>query len=143
MDKFGGEEKLHKELEYNLRVMLKSAHPKFDPFLHEVDKFGEQVTEDTPVLLRREVDKDIQEDIDLGEGGGKLWEKVGPELFSQLCLLTTGEANLLVRAAPKQDGFVALKRLQERYNGHSPARMLQKLLAIIRPNDVKGIKGIP
>ena len=50
---------------------------------------------------------------------------------------------MLVRAAPRQDGFVALKRLQERYNGGSPARMTQRLLAIIRRNYVKGIKGIP
>ena len=143
LDKFGGEEKFYKEWEYNLRVILKSAHPKFDLFLQGVDKFGDQVTEDTPMLLRRELDKAIQDDVELGEADGRLWEKVGPELFSQLCLLTTGEANLLVRAAPRQDGFVALKRLQERYNGRSPARMLQKLLAIIRPNEVKGIKGIP
>ena len=79
----------------------------------------------------------------MDDGGGKLQEKVGPELFSQLCLLTIGEANLLVRAAPRQDGFVDLERLQERYNGRRPARMLQKLLAIIRPSGVKGIKGMP
>ena len=32
LDKFGGEEKLYKEWEYNLRMILKSAHPNFDPF---------------------------------------------------------------------------------------------------------------
>ena len=143
LDKFGGEEKLYKEWEYNLRVILKSAHPKFDTFLDIVDKFGEPATEETPTLLKLEVEKAIQENLILGEGDGKLWDKVGPELFSQLCLLTTGEANMLVRATPRQNGFVALKRLQERYNGRSPAKMLLKLLSIIRPDTVKGIKGIP
>ena len=83
---------------------LKSANPRFELFLDLVDKFGEQVSEETPMLLRANVNKAIGEDPDFEDGDGKLWEKVGPELFSQLCLLTNGEANLLVRAAPRQDG---------------------------------------
>ena len=101
LDKFAGEEKLYKEWEYNLRVILKSANPRFELFLDIVDKFGEQVSEDTPMLLRANVNKEIGDNVDFEEGDGKLWEKNGPELFSQLCLLTTGEANLLVRAAPR------------------------------------------
>ena len=57
LDKFAGEEKLYKKWEYNLRVILISANPKFEQFLEVVDKFGEQVTEDTPMLLRAAVGK--------------------------------------------------------------------------------------
>ena len=84
LDKFAGEEKLYKEWEYNLRVILKSANPRFELFLDIVEKFGEQVSEETPMLLRANVNKAIGEDPDFEDGDGKLWEKVGPELFSQL-----------------------------------------------------------
>ena len=91
LDKFAGEEKLYKEWEYNLRVILKSANPRFEQFLDIVDKFGEQVSEETPMLLRQMLDKEIGDNLVFDQADGKLWEKVGPELFSQLCLLTTGD----------------------------------------------------
>ena len=68
LDKSAGEEKLYKEWEYNIRVILKVANPKLERFSEAVDKFGEQVTEDTPMLLRRDVDKAIQEGLHMEDG---------------------------------------------------------------------------
>ena len=58
-------------------MILRSVHPKFDPFLEVVDEFGKQVTQDTPMLLRRDVDKAIQEALNMRDGDGKLWKKSG------------------------------------------------------------------
>ena len=55
--------------------------------------------------------------------------KHGPQLFSILCGLTTGEANLIVRSTNEKGagycGFAALCLLSRRYNPKTPARVLQ------------------
>ena len=143
MDKFGGDEKMYKEWEYNLRVILSSGSYKFGVALEAVDQFSKALSEETSREMKFEFMNKFEEDSDEQNEMDKFWDKGKAELFNQLCLITTWEANLLVRGSPSQDGFVAMKRLQERYNGRSPARMLQKLLGIIRPTEIKGIKAIP
>ena len=71
-------------------------------------------------------------------------KKHGPQLFSVLCVLTTGEANLIVRSTIDKGvghcGFTALCLLSRRYNPKTPARVLQHLIAVLNPPAVKDVR---
>ena len=71
-------------------------------------------------------------------------KKHAPQLFSVLCVLTTGEANLIVRSTIDKGvghcGFAALCLLSRRYNPKTPARVLQHLSSVLNPPVVKDVR---
>ena len=71
-------------------------------------------------------------------------KKHGPQLFNVLCVLTTGEANLIVRSTVDKGvghcGFAALCLLSRRYNPKTPARVLQHLSAVLNPPVVRDVR---
>ena len=71
------------------------------------------------------------------------YQQKASEVFSMLCLVTTGEANGLVRGADKQDGFMAWLRLMERYGGKSQAGLLRSVLNVVRPSEIKDVRLVP
>ena len=72
-----------------------------------------------------------------------MFEKASAEVFGHLCLATSGEANVLVRGAQEHNGFVAWKKLMDRYDAKTPGRMLRVLLGVLRPSEIKGVKEVP
>ena len=71
-----------------------------------------------------------------------LYFRLATEVFGQLCLLTEGEPNRLVRGTEGKNGFRAWMRLSERYNSKSPQSMLRKLQQLVKPPDIKQVKGM-
>ena len=70
--------------------------------------------------------------------------KYSAELFSVLCSLTGGEANVVVRSVIQKGagycGFCAICLLSQRFNPKTPARMLQFMQAVLSPQPVKDIR---
>ena len=76
-----------------------------------------------------------------GQGLGPKFEKYGAELFEQLLLMTVGEAKEIVKGSEGENGFVAWKRLLDRYDAKSQARFLRDLLGSDSAGEGKGFSG--
>ena len=75
-------------------------------------------------------------------------ERYGGELFRVLSSLTKGEANTVVRSAAigqdgRQNGFLALKLLSNRFNPKTPAKLFRALMEILVPGIVKEVRDVP
>ena len=74
----------------------------------------------------------------------EIMNKYGSELFSILCMLTGGEANVAVRSCVSKGGgycgFAALCILSQRFNPKTPARILQYLATVLNPTPVKDVR---
>ena len=134
VDVFTGEEKKFKEWVFNLTIVVKALSKEAGKWMKEVMVMRDQYVEGEYQRWRANLMSLEEED---------LYDKVQGELFGQLCLLTTGEPNTLVRGAEMEDGFVAFRKLIERYDAKSPAKMLRMLLGIIRPEPIKSVKEVP
>ena len=64
-------------------------------------------------------------------------EPNGSELFDLLVSLTGGEAITVVKGAEDMNGFVAWKRLSERFNPNTPAKGLALLMEVMSPTVCK------
>ena len=130
---FSGEDGKWKEWNFNFLVLIRSECGEAFEYLKEAEKrAGALSVEDL---------RELKADVSVVDG--EEWEQLSNEIFGQLCLLTSGEANVLVRSAVEQNGFAAWKKLLDRYDGKSPVRMLKKLPDIIRRPEVKNIKMMP
>ena len=48
----------------------------------------------------------------------------------------------MVRGSEDEDGFIAFKRLLDRYDGKNPTSMIRKLTEVICPGIIKGVKEV-
>ena len=74
--------------------------------------------------------------------------RYGGELFRVLSSLTKGEANTVVRSAAigqdgRQNGFLALKLLCNRFNPKTPAKLYRALIDVMVPGALKEIRDVP
>ena len=60
-------------------------------------------------------------------------ESNGAELFDLLVSLTSGEAITVVKGTEDMNGFVARKRLSERFNPNTPAKALALMMEVMSP----------
>ena len=64
------------------------------------------------------------------------------EIFNVLILWTKGEANQLVRSVDDSNGYVAWKRLYDRYNPRTPASLTAAWRDVVRPKKVRDLREI-
>ena len=131
---FTGDEKKFKEWVFNIMIVVRALSNEAGKWMKEVTVMREQYVEGEHESWKAKLAGLDDED---------LYMKIQGELFGQLCLLTSGEPNTLVRGAEMEDGFVAFRKLVERYDAKSPAKMLRMLLGIIRPEPIKNVKEVP
>ena len=77
---------------------------------------------------------------ELNQNESDWMHKTKAELFGVLTLLTKGEANQLVRGVDDKNGYVAWKRLYDRYNPKTPASLTAAWREVIRPKRVKDLR---
>ena len=58
------------------------------------------------------------------------------DMFGVLSLLTKGEANLMVRSCEDKNGYVAWKKLYDRFNPKTPASLTAAWREVIRPKKI-------
>ena len=139
LEAFGGEEKKWKEWLFNVKVVIRSCNVEVWKWLVWIEGLKDQWRDemwDGPDGWKAQM-------MSPDGPGHEVYEKASAELFGQLCLLTTGEANVLVRGAFGENGFVAWKRLLDRYDAKTPGRMLKVLLGVLRPSEIKMVKEVP
>jgi len=100
-----------------------------------LERIGQQCeTQLTPETLGKVVNEETR-------------EKHGPELFTVLCGLTSGEASSVVRGILSKHnmrcGFAAYFMLSVRFNPKTPARALQFLHTVVNPTPIKDVRLIP
>ena len=129
IDKFAGEPSKWQEWLFALLVAVGSVAAECVAAMEGVIKEAGAVTDLTKV-------KEI-----VGEDFVK---KYAAELFSVLCSLTAGEANIVVRSVVQKGagfcGFSAICLLSQRFNPKTPARMLQFLSLVLSPQPVKDVR---
>ena len=82
----------------------------------------------------------VKDEID-----GDIWDRYSGELFARLLEITKDEALKLIRnegLRAGRCGFWALRRLTERYNPRSYAKLLRLMLLALKPGEAKGIKNV-
>ena len=89
-----------------------------------------------------ELDEVTTEDLELqlSEQCTDWMRRTQSELFGVLMLLTTGEANMIVRGCTDKNGYVAWKRLYDRFNPKTPASLTAAWREVIRPKKVKDMR---
>ena len=128
LEKFGSDENKWKEWFYQFGVAT-SAYDKRTAAVMELVEAME-MTEVTTEQIMLEL-----------EGAKAEWmDNTQAELFSVLCLLTTGEANMLVRSCEDKNGYAAWKKLYDRYNPKTPASLTAAWREVIRPKKVKDMR---
>ena len=130
IDKFegGGKSDNWKEWYYQFVVAAGAYDIKHGALLEIVEKMEHDVT--------------TTEDVELGlEKAQADWmHATKGEIFGVLIQLTTGEANLLVRNVQDRNGYVAWKRLFDRYNPRTPASLTASWREVIRPKKIKDMR---
>ena len=130
LDRFEGGAKTDnwKEWYYQFSVAASAHNIKHGTLLELVEKMEHDVT----------ITEDI--DLELGEAESEWMHKTKAEIFNVLIQLTTGEANLLVRNVQDRNGYVAWKRLFDRYNPRTPASLTASWREVIRPKKMKDMR---
>ena len=118
-----------REWYFNFSVITKTCSARVAEILNDVENASGEVT--VLAIMERVAEK-------LWTEGD--YEKFSAELFSLLCQLTKGEANVTVRTASDQCGFVAWHLLCSHHNPRTPARFLMALQAVISPAQVKDVR---
>ena len=104
MEKYAGKVDKWKEWSYRFAVTLRAVDLEAGKLLEAVQSFDMPVAS-TNILMTV-----------LSEGEEKAMKDTGARVFSVLCLLTTDVANSIVRGVEDMNGYVAWKRLYDRYN---------------------------
>lgn len=68
------------------------------------------------------------------------FDAFGAELYEQLLLMTSGEAKEIVKGSEQENGFVAWKRLLDRYDSKTQARFLRDLMGALQPGRAKDFR---
>ena len=128
LEKFGSEENKWKEWYYQFGVATSAYDTKTAAVMEAVESMDmtEANTGNIKTMLEEE-----QEAWMAGTQS---------ELFSVLCLLTAGEANMLVRSCDDKNGYAAWKKLYDRFNPKTPASLTAAWREVVRPKKVKDMR---
>lgn len=102
--------------------------------------------DDMGTLLRTVEKLDVQEvdtaklEAKLSAGDEDTMNEYHGALYSVLSLLTKGEANQVVRSVADTNGYVAWKKLCDRFNPKTPASLTAAWREVIRPKRVKDLR---
>ena len=91
--KYSGVEKEWKEWDFNFQIMVKGASWEFKRCFDLME--GLKLGDDWNDMIRAKVGV-LAGGVNV-DGAMLVWERLGTELFEQMCKLTEGDANLLVR----------------------------------------------
>ena len=131
IDKFVGEAAKWQEWLFSLCVAVGTVNASCTLAMEEVVRVASSITDVS------KIEATVSEDIR---------KKFGTELFSVLCSLTGGEANVVVRGVVQKGagycGFAALCALSQRFNPKTPARVLQFLATVLSPQPVKDVRHL-
>ena len=128
MDKFDGKAENWKEWHYQFIVAAHAYKDRNGALLEAIEKL--------------ELDAVDTEDIDLEleRKDAECMTETKAEMFGVLCLLTSGEANVLVRSEVDKNGYTTWKRLFDRYNPRTPASLTAAWREVIRPKKIKDMR---
>ena len=94
------------------------------------------------IVEQKEIDDVTTESLELvlNASEADYMRRTQAELFSVLTLLTKGEANQIVRSCDDMNGYVAWKKLYDRFNPKTPASLTAAWRDVIRPKKLKDIR---
>ena len=127
LTKFGKGEDAWKEYSFEFGVILGSESPEMQDTLKVLESYTNEV--DTAAV--RAMDEARADRMNL--------EKLTKELYEVLVCTTEGEAKLMVRNIPSQDGIQAWHRLYRHYNRRTFARVLRVHREAMHPKPVKDL----
>ena len=128
MEKFGGEAGKWKEWYYQFGVATGIYDQKTAAVMEKVEKM--ELTEVSTDHIKLELGDEDERWLD----GTKLG------LFGVLGMLTSGEANFLVRSCEDKNGYAAWKKLYDRYNPKTPASLTAAWREVIRLKKAKDVR---
>ena len=128
-EKLGGAEEW-REWHYQFVVATKARSSETGALLDTVE--GKDLDEADSVNLIGEL---LQSETDH-------MQRTGGELYSVLSLLTKGEANQVVHGVDDMNGYVAWKRLYDRFNPRTPASLTAAWRDVIRPKKIRDLREI-
>ena len=124
IEKFAGQQDKFREWSGEFKVVVKGVNTMMAHWMVDSEGVTEKYKEGMIEQWRTSA-------ANVGNEGK--FESYGAELFEQLLLMTTGEAKEIVKGSEGGNGFVAWKRLLDRYDAKSQARFLRDLLGVIQP----------
>ena len=128
LDKFGGDETKWKEWWYQFGVATNRHDERTAQIMEVVEKMD--LTEVTTNDIALELTQEQSAWVDGTKAG----------LFNVLCLMTSGEANSLVRSCVDKNGYTAWKKVYDRYNPRTPASLTAAWREVLRPKKVKDMR---
>ena len=108
VEKFEGKAESWKEWHYKVSVIWHELCRKSGHVMDKVEKKDEDMNSE-----------DLSIELSTDEAEWRI--KAKDQVFSRLIQLTTGEANGIVRSVEDHNGYVAWKKLYDRYNEHQQA----------------------
>ena len=128
VDKFGGDPAGWKEWHYQFEVATSTYDLKTAEIMNTVERMEvPEVTTDNIMLELEDDDEDWVKGTMTG-------------LFGVLGMLTSGEANILVRSCEDKNGYTAWKKLYDRYNAKTPASLTAAWREVIRLKKAKDVR---
>jgi hypothetical protein len=117
VDKFDGTEKQWKDWCFQLKAAVRATDRTVMKIMEHVEREKEDMS---------------AEDLDVHfvDDGA---ERLGSELYDLLCSITSGEAMTIVRGETSMNGFIAWRRIYQRYAPSTPARTLSALMEVMSP----------
>ena len=128
--KFSKGEEEWKEWTFDFTVTLGSQSPDMVETLKVVESF----TEETSTAKVEELDEPRAEKINL--------KRLSRELFEVLVATTDGEAKMMIRNVPDQDGVLAWQRLYRHHNRRALARVLRIHREAMHPKPATDISQV-
>ena len=120
-----------REWHYQFSVAAKAYRKDLGGLLEIVEK--ENIQEVDSAKLEQAL-------VTLGNNGEMTMDEYKSDLFSVLTLLTKGEANQVIRGVTDHNGYVAWKKLCDRFNPRTPASLTAAWREVIRPKKVKDLR---
>lgn len=130
MKKFAKGEADWKEFQFDFSVILGTENDGLLRILKGVEGMTGEVTK----TMARELDSNAADEVGL--------EVAAKELFQVLCMVTDGEAKLIVKNSKEQDGVLAWSRLFGHYNRKTLARVLRVHREAMHPKTIRDLGSI-
>ena len=128
IDKFDGSTATWKEWHYQFEVATGTYDQKTAAVMGKIERM--ELPEATTDHIMVELEDEEENWVDSTKAG----------LFGVLGMLTTGEANFLVRSCEDKNGYTAWKKLYDRYNPKTPASLTAAWREVIRLKKAKDVR---
>ena len=128
LETFGAKVDKWKEWSYKFVVALRAVDQKAGVMLEAVQKLDLQGNINSHAI-----------GMQFGDEEEHVISKTKAEIFNVLSLRTTDEASGVVRGVEDMDGYVAWKRLYDKYNPRTPASLTQAWLEVVNPKRAKDL----